>query len=517
MTARRNPRLPYVQPQKQRVAKVASIPAPIGGWNARDSKASMEPTDAVIMENMRPMPGAVVVRNGCENWKTGMTGAVETLLAYASGGTRKLFGAANNAFYDVTTNGAVGAAVDTGHTNNRFQYVNFGTAGGNFIIAVNGADSPRKYDGATWSTNSITGVTDSTLIGINVFKNRLFFVQSATLTFWYLPVSTISGAAQSFNLAPYCSLGGELQAIGTWTVDGGQGSDDYVVFLTTNGEALIYRGDDPSLSSSWFLVGVFKIGRPIGRRCFVKMGSDLVVITEDGYVPLSKSLITGRAVPKVAISDKISGAVSEATRNYGTKFGWQAILYPQGDMVLFNVPIFENEETEQHVFNLITNAWCKFTGWNAYCFEVIDGGLYFGTDTKVVLADVGTSDFVNTPIVADVEPAFNTFGSAAQKRFTMVRPVLIATGDITPAIVINTDFDMQEPTNVISANGNASQTWASLTWPTWTWNGTEQIKKGWQSVAGIGYTATMRMKMSSINIQTQLLSIDYLYEPGGVL
>ena len=31
-------------------ANVASLPAPIGGWNARDSLANMAPTDAVTLD-----------------------------------------------------------------------------------------------------------------------------------------------------------------------------------------------------------------------------------------------------------------------------------------------------------------------------------------------------------------------------------------------------------------------------------------------------------------------------------
>lgn len=301
----------------------------------------MKPTDAVICDNFDPKPGALTLRSGCDNWVTGITGAVETLMQYAALGTRSLWAAANSAFYDVSASGAVGAAADTGHTNNRYQFVNFGTAGGNFLIVVNGADTPRKYNGTVWSSNAITGsgLTDSNLIHVNAFKQRLFFIEKNTLNFWYLPVSTIAGAASKFDLSSFFTLGGELQAMGTWTIDGGDGQDDYAVFLTTEGEVAIYRGTDPALISSWFLVGIYKIGRPISRRCFVKVGSDLVVITEDGFVPLSRALITGRASPKVAISDKISGAVSDAVRSYKSNFGWQALIYPQGDWTMFNIPL----------------------------------------------------------------------------------------------------------------------------------------------------------------------------------
>ena len=124
--------------------------------------------------------------------------------------------------------------------------------------------------------------------------------------------------------------------------------------------------------------------------------------------------------------------MNEATTIYKSNFGWQALIYPKGNLTIFNVPKSTNDVSEQHVQNQLTGGWCKFTGWNAYCFEVFDSNLYFGTSTKVCKADVGSFDFVNTPIVADIQPAFNNFGSnAAQKRFTMVRPLMISTGEFS--------------------------------------------------------------------------------------
>ena len=45
-------------------ASTASITAPIGGWNARDSIAQMPPTDAVTLNNLYPTPTDVTLRNG---------------------------------------------------------------------------------------------------------------------------------------------------------------------------------------------------------------------------------------------------------------------------------------------------------------------------------------------------------------------------------------------------------------------------------------------------------------------
>jgi hypothetical protein len=49
---------------KQNTAQTASIPAPIGGWNARDSLANMSPTDAVQLVNWFPTPTDVTMRRG---------------------------------------------------------------------------------------------------------------------------------------------------------------------------------------------------------------------------------------------------------------------------------------------------------------------------------------------------------------------------------------------------------------------------------------------------------------------
>ena len=61
-------------------AQVASIPAPVGGLNDRDSIASMPATDAVILENWWLNPSKLVTRSGSVSWATGFASAVETLI-----------------------------------------------------------------------------------------------------------------------------------------------------------------------------------------------------------------------------------------------------------------------------------------------------------------------------------------------------------------------------------------------------------------------------------------------------
>ena len=72
-------------------ARVASVPAPVGGWNARDSIANMDPLDAVQLTNFFPSVSNVVLRGGYIQWVTGITGQVESLINYSSGTADKLF------------------------------------------------------------------------------------------------------------------------------------------------------------------------------------------------------------------------------------------------------------------------------------------------------------------------------------------------------------------------------------------------------------------------------------------
>ena len=142
-------------------AGVASLPSPIGGWNARDSIANMAPVDAVQLENIFPSVSNVVLRGGYTNWATGLPGQVHTLMSYAGAANNEFFAFSVTGLYDVTAGGAVGAAVVSGLSNAKWEYTNISTSGGNYLMAVNGLDNALLYDGSTWSNPTITGVTDN--------------------------------------------------------------------------------------------------------------------------------------------------------------------------------------------------------------------------------------------------------------------------------------------------------------------------------------------------------------------
>jgi len=495
-------------------ANVASLPAPVGGWNARDSLANMEATDAVTLENWFPSVSSVNLRGGYTQFATGISGQVETLMTYSSGSSNKLFAIANGSIYNVTAGGAVGAAVVTGLTNSKWEYVNITTAGGSYLVAVNGVDSALLYNGTTWSNPSITGVSSADFDNVTLFKNRLWFVQHNSLKAWYLPVNSIGGAAEAFDLTSVAKLGGSITSFGAWTIDAGYGVDDNLVFVTSNGEIIVYRGTDPSSASTWALIGVWQLGAPVGHRCILKWGGDILILSLDGLLPLAQALQSSRLDPRVALSDKIQGAITEVTSTYQNNFGWQILYYAKRNALFINVPIAVGQQ-QQFVMNTITKAWCNFTGWNANCWTIYNDEPYFGGNGFVGLAwDDNYIDNTNS-ITANALQAFNYYGSRGVKKyFTRARPSLFTDGVPSTFVGMNVDFQIADTTAALSFAPNPYALWNSALWDTGVWGSGLTITNNWQGITGIGYCGATQLKTSSSGIQVEWASTDVVYQTG---
>ncbi len=508
---------------KRPSSKSASLPSPIGGWNARDSLANMRPTDAVVMNNWFPLTTELMLRKGYTRYATGMTGQVESLLFYSGSLTNALFCVVGGEVFDVTSSGAVGAAVVTGLSNSRWNYTNIATAGGNFLVAANGVDDPLLYTGTVWqditavSTPGITGVTTTKLKNPILFKSRLWFVETGTLKTWYLPVNSIGGAAQAIDISAIARKGGYIVSHATWTIDAGQGVDDYYVMVTSRGEVVVYQGTDPSSATSWALKGVWELGTPVGDRCLYKLAGDVLYISQDGLVPLGGALQSSRVNPRVALTDKIQFAVSSSVSAYGGNFGWQVLYYAPENMLILNVPVAEGSSQEQYAMNTISQAWGRFTGWEANCWELFNDQIYFGGNGYVGLAWNGFSDDVAN-IQGNCIQAFSDYGgSGILKRWTMTRPIFRSNGN--PAVLqsMNINFNLTENTAPLSFSGNTGATWDFATWDLSTWGGDFNVIQNWQGINGIGYYGAPQMKIASMGIDVRWVSTDVVYETGAIL
>lgn len=435
-------------------------------------------------------------------------------------GTSELHAIAGGSVYDVSAGGAVGAADLTGLSNSRWQYTNISTAGGNFIEMCNGTDGVYTYNGTTWTdqSGSITGVTAANLNNINLHKNRLWFTENNTLRAWYLPTASITGAANALDLRAFAPRGGYLMGMVTWTIDAGYGVDDLAVFITNKGDAIVYRGTDPSSATTWALVGVYQIAAPIGRRFYLKFAGDALLITYDGIIPLSGALQSSRTNPRVALSDKIQSQIGKAVALYGSNYGWQLIHFPKEEMLLLNVPVQAGDIQEQYVMNTITGAWCDFQGWDANCWEMYNDHIYFGGNTFVGKA-WDTNDDNSDAIAFNALQAFSKFGSEYEKQFTMMRPTFLTNGSPSIQGAINVDFDSSEPSSALSTLTPSGALWDAGTWDTALWAETLSLSRLWQGASGIGKWGAPRLLGSVDGQQLQWVNTEIVAVPSprGVL
>lgn len=505
-------------------AQFTTLSAPVGGWNARDSLAAMPPLDAVTLINYFPATTSVNLRYGYSQHATTFSGYADTIMAYSGAAATKMFAATSAGnIYDTTSAGAVGAAAVSGLSNGQLQYINVATTGGNYLQGVNGSDKAVIFDGTNWhrdgdgSPYNITGVDSAACIAITLHKNRVWLVQKNTLLAWYLPTGAIGGAATSLDLRAFATLGGSLVNLITWTIDAGFGVDDYLAFVTSKGQVIVYQGSDPASSSTWALRGVWNLGSPVGTRCVIKWRGDVLLICQDGLLPLSSALQSSRVNPRVALSNKIQWAVSSSVTNYGSNFGWQILPFFKQNMLILNVPVGATNNQEQYVMNTITGSWAQFQGWNARCWEVYNDEIYFGGNTFVGHAWNTNADN-SVAIQGFILQAFNAFGNAAvRKRATAMRPYILSNGAPQIWCGMNWEFDTSNPTSPLTFSPITYGSWDSGVWDSAVWGSDLSPSYVLQGVTGSGRMGAPVFKSASSGIQVQLVSNDVSLEAGGFL
>ena len=501
---------------KAQISTVFSLPALTGGLNAKDGFTAMEPRDAVTLDNWFPEAQYVTTRGGSLVWKSGMGSAVRTLMTWLSpSGSDKIFAAAGTKFWNVTASGGNASSVVTGLTNADWQWTNIATSSTTaYLVACNGADHVSNYDGTSWTNPTITGVTDTTLINVALFKLRLWFAQVNTLSLWYLPTQAIAGAATEFPIGAYARRGGYIMAIGSFSQDSGDGPDDYLVAVTSNGQAVVFEGIDPSNANTFGLNGVFDIGRPIGRRCVGRLNGDMTIVTSDGVVSMRAMLQYGReSDQKAAITGKIQTLFSQASQNYSSYFGWQILVFPKTRYCIVNYPVVADSQQKQFVMNTVTGAWCTFSGLNAGCWGIANDLLYFGgNDGKVYQAAIGNADSGNN-IVADLKTAWSDFAHPGKKMVSSIKPILLTGGGTDYQHRINWDFDDTPPSNTVSGSPVAGGTW-SMTWP-WTWGGQNVVDARWRGGGGVGTWGAVHFRVTVNGAGIQHNGFNVLMQPGG--
>ena len=502
--------------------KAVSVPAPVGGLNSRDSIDAMPPTDALVMSNFFPTVEKVSLRNGYTEFCTGVgSGDVETLFEHHAGANRQLLAiGSNGTVYQVDSGTAV--SKKTGLANGRAEHIEFNNL---TIVVPSGTDVPFSWNGSATSDLSITlsdGVNPNTLSGVHAHKNRVYYWTGTSQDFYYsASVDTFQGNFTKFPVGLVGTFGGNVLSINSLSIDGGNGVDDLLVILMTSGEVLIYSGSNPS--SDFSLVGTFRIAEPVNeKRGIAKLGGDVVVMTKEGYLPLSQvvraDLIGNKAQ---AISEKIRGTVIAQVAATGTSTGWQIFVSPDGDKVYFNFPSGDGVDPfRQHVYNPIVQAWCIFENIPAVVWGQFNGDTYFGSTGGKVFKVGGDADD-GSNIEGDLVTSYNYFGDRGQiKRFASVQPMIEGETDINFDFGVGVD---QAPTSSILVSTVSFQSQAA-TWNIAAWDTSfyadasgAGVTRRRRAVNRLGYSAALRLKVATDSQNISFISAHYTFAPGGPL
>ena len=488
-----------------------NLPAPVGGLDATSSLMQMRESRSILCENFFPQPDGLVLRDGYVNHVTGFAHAPDRLHVYAAtGGGESLWACTVDGIFDATAAGAVGATV-MALTAGGTVSTTIATGAGNYMMLVNGVDTLKKYDGATWTSVATFGATATSVYSYTeTYRQRLFLVKKNSLEIEYLAANSIAGIATNYPLGAIFRLGGYIVALATWTIDGGFGPEDNLAIITNKGEVAVFAGADPA---TWAQKGVYFIGRPMGGTPFYKYGGDLLVITENGIYPLSAA-VQSTSIDRVkTVSQDIRQTLVSAAASFSNNSGWQIISQPLGPFLLVNIP--SSPIRKQAIMHAQTGAWTFYSGWDALYFARMAEELYFSTATAIYRIN-GVSD-LGTNIVGTLSQAYARLRFGANKKIELIRPYISSNGGFHFQMGINSNFAAAKELTDINAKGNITPAlWGSALWGSGMWTGDTEILQDWQTVPDeFSLWKSLYIKITSNNARVLYLGSDIKFVPGG--
>jgi hypothetical protein len=642
--------------RKPRIAKLASFSAPRDGWIANQAlsqpnarKADGSPLlGASVLDNMFPTATGVRLMRGSQLYATlgGGISPVTALFQYNANGIQRMFGATSTTIYDLTTvlspgNILLGAGngddvlgtedadilgiqstdgldVVTAQNGGDWIVAQFATAGGVYLVCVNGTDESLLYDGSHFypqvaggiytlsydngtglftknediaggtstATANVYGVrptdpldpeaagvllltgvangpfqsgetltgdgsgaaeaasasalvpgTNMTFAGppdpaldtsslnyVWAYQQRLFFIEKGTMNAWYLSVDQVGGELTKLPLAGVFPLGGDLLFGASWSLDSGAsgGLSEQCIFVTTEGEVAVFQGTNPGSADEWSKVGVYRIGRPLGKKAWIRDGGDLVIATSIGYVRLTQAIQRDNAaLGPTAVSYPIEDAWNAAVAQRPEP--WSCELWSTQQMAVVALPSPGDTQPAMFIANIRTGAWCQRLNWDATCVLVWKERLFFGTpDGAVVEANITGLDQENTYTGVAV-PLFNDFRSPASLKITeAIRPFGLSAYDVIVQPSMQVDYVVNLPPAPPASTIPVGNQWDNAIWDSSVWSSPVDVRPimEWSVVSGYGYAFSASIQVTSgsvVPLDYELVRMDFLYQTAEVM
>jgi len=213
-----------------------TMPPPYNGLDLVSAIDNMEPTYALELVNVFPGAGSPTLRNGYAEFVAPSSLAGTTNITFMetlnrADGNTELVVATNTKLYSISTSAAVTDITSSpAHTSGEFQSIVFA----NNMYLCNGVDNAKVYTGSGTPASDLTftGVSLNSLINVNAYKERLYFVEANSSRVWYggVQVTGTGGtpALTSFDFQYVFTRGGRLLFTSSFTNQFSQSSQSFI-------------------------------------------------------------------------------------------------------------------------------------------------------------------------------------------------------------------------------------------------------------------------------------------------
>jgi len=306
----------------------------------------------------------------------------------------------------------------------------------------------------------ISGVDPGTFVSVLVWKSRVWFVQKDTGFAWYTAVGALYGAVTAFNFGNKFQHGGDLRAQYNWTVDGGEGVDDYLVSISGGGDVILYKGTDPAAAATFAQQGQYFIGPPpLGRRIAGTFGGDLYLLSSYGAIALIQ-LLSGQLVGETTnlVTRRITPLINADMRLYSGQQGWEIRYLPTQNLLMITTPKQVGFDYKQYVQHLDTRGWAYYRDVPIFTGDTWQGLYYFGggdlfEGAYVLEVHIGDLDGADLDDATDGDnidwsmlTSFQDYEAPAANRVAqLIRATFIAAASPSYVAVAKYDYDMSDP------------------------------------------------------------------------
>ena len=262
------------------------------------------------------------------------------------------------------------------------------------------------------------------------------------LVAWYLEPGFVQGELKKFDIGVSSGTpkkGGNIISGFNINRDAGNSLNAYIGFITDNGEAIVYTGNDLGDPNNVSFNGVYQTGYPLGLTPFINWSGDLIIMTNKGFITAHSIFANGdNQSAQFIFSQLINTWLLEQSAKHGSLTGFYGIVVPKEDIVLFNIPQGSNQFV-QCCMNITTGKWSLWNNINAFSMCTMGGELYFGLSDGIY--QYGNSTTSDDFIPLEIQTSYSNCGSDFLKRLNMINLRHSSSSEISLSYEVFIDFE----------------------------------------------------------------------------